>query len=1091
MAVRLSPGVFINEIDKTLGMNLIGNGSIGIAAKLNKGPIGKPFLVTSQNELISVGGYPLPGFNLTSWHSIDNMLIYAGSVMISRAEKLEFDSKHDNSNQKFEIPVSSGQVGLHLSGNSSTFNFDEELQMMIKNREQFKTVNEDNIYDIKNEDNGIDISELDNSILIPNDDVLEEYVDNNGFNTKASKLSMIPHIGPRSVVKDDFVPNLEIGQVYNHNGKLVEIGSNIYDDHFILDVLSGVSVMKGGTGTVDVSVSNTITGTNTIFQSELKVGSVIDLTYYGGINTTMETLTRDASNYKLVTLSAVAPGLSVGDKLIVDDGVNVIERIISNINGLDVTLTVDALDWSGITYAYRSVANESRTVTNINSDTEIIVDGAPLTFVDATFTYRLEDSVSINDGIDAPLSSKLYLDENDATGKTILGVNVIFPVLLREGSKIVVDINGINYVRYVESIDGRSILTLTEPFLELTVDEADAKIFKYANFYFNSFDANIDKLIFGENGGVAKIVSSDETDNSPSNILRYVVKVIDGRFDKLETVSLSKLQSNEWDMMATNIRRSVEVSKENNLYFIRYDASNLDLERDDVVYFQSDDGVNKGLYTAKGLIYIATKSSDTDNNKNLVIELMDDDYIVDESTVNINDVLSEDIIYSATFVMGGAQATDGDTITIGNDVYEFSTVDPGTSNIWVDITGDTSVDDNISGLESAITANYPLTTTNHGSSLTFLVSSDYETYANLQISSVMTDSSNEWLAEDGVTPLNGSGNINQTTSTWASASAVNGSVGFIHMYENVLVYEKEAYDGDMLMVNDNINGLTSTLKNRYTYVYNYTGVDINDKYEYSVINTVNGNVIQSTEFLRVIARTPGAWVNDDNISISICDMDHFDTALVEEDGIRFSSLFQFAPDTSDKSLMAVAVIKDDVLLEKYIVSTNPQSTDAQGTSQYVLDIINNKSAYVRILLNTGVLAPNTGAAGYNISFNTIQNVKIEGGYSGKKFELYSSDYYNTSSTIDMNIENGYVEELDVNTALSVFRNKEDVGISYLVDGEWCGNPTIQNIMIDICEDRGDAIAILGPKMSIMLMITVCLAVEEIDNLRDSSQTSNK
>jgi len=1083
MSVRTSPGVYITEIDKSLGMELLGTGGIGIAVKLNKGPIGKPFVVTSEKDLMSKGGLPMPGFNLRGWHSVDNILIYAGSVALARVEKVSFSSTHNNVTQKFEIPVNTAQLGVCLTGDTVNFDFNEELQMMIKNREIFKTTNSQNVYDIMNEDTGIDIENVDNSILIDNDDSLETYAEDLSFNTKAKSLYKLANLGMTTAVKDDFIPNIENGQVYNHNGKIVDIGNDIYSDHYILTLQKGVDTMGSGTLSRDDVELTQLNGINTSFTSQVRTGSDMNIYWFSGNILGSGNLIRDSFNYKQLNSTNDMTGfIQQGDKVVIDN----IEREVSSVTPVAIMITTDApSDWSvsQTTWHYNKQISENIVVDKVLSDTELKITsiinstfdsvyyydgsyvshtsdassetGSPFqilstssfsngeylyigsadsfnsiyfdlsvlgdsttsptliveystganswsnaigmldetnSFSNSGYIYlSLDESLWVDDSVNgdnikwiristdanfditAPVANymvpsviptnsicnfnfsydeesgvttiveKIYGDSDDPSGKTIKGLNCNFYTLLREGSKIVVDINGVIHTRYVENIVSRDTLTFTEGLVELIVEPADAKVFTYSNFYFDWNDAVVGKTIYTEHAK-ADIVYTYQFNNTPAGYLSYVVKLVSGNLNRDDKISLSKLNSDEWSIYTNTVKTIKNLNKEDNVYFISLDGS-ISSPATNMYFTDDSERGNSRINNYRGVGQVLFSSTDTSKYL-MIVELISDVVTGDESL----------------FKKG-------------------------------------------------------------------------------------------WFATDDLSSGDGNWGTDATTEI----------VDFIHNYEDVILYEHDEHTGDMVMVNEQIVGLSSAIKDRYTYSYLLLN-DGSDKVDYIDVDSVLGNNIIATEFIRVCSITPGAWINDENVSIAMCDMSHYNTALVESNGIGFKSLFEFAPDTSDNSLIAFVVIKDDLVVEKYIVSTNPSAKDAQGTSLYILDVINRKSGYVRVLLNTSVLLPNE-PNGYDIHFNTVQNVKLTGGYSSKSIELYSNYYYDDNSTVNLSIINGYVEDSDVINAYELFRNKEDVTLGYLVDGEWAGNATIAGRMRDICVYRGDSVAIISPSIS--------------------------
>jgi len=1155
MPVRSSAGVYVNEIDKSFGTANAGNGGIGIAVKVNKGPVGKPFTVTSGNKFLEACGKPMPGFNLMSWHSVDNILMYTDGVILSRAEKTEYNATHTPSIQMLEIPVNTAQVGVCLTGNTVNFDFSTELQMMVKNRTLFKSTNVRNVYDLLNGDKGIDLKDVDNAMLVDNDDTVEMYTLDSAFNTKAKSLQKIANLGLKSVTVDDFVPEIEVGQVYNNNGKIVSIGNNIYSDHYIIHIQSG-GVNKGS-GTLQRDPINNIqlNGVDSAFTLQTRPNTSLDVKWFSPYFDSGVEIVRNTNSYKLLTATTGTNNfgkyLSPGDKILVDG----IERTIASASGNDIFLTTDAPDWSGVMFSYCKQTIETVTVNKImndnilrttsfinstfhdvkvndtsvpvesNSDNstsfEILSNGNNLNMIsnnkfnsiyidivtpsivnsgnivieystgsasnnfipvkafndgtnnltqsgfiyfsidesngwvenDGGYNIRInmgsgslttnptanfivprvipiETSSSFTYGYTEALGvetvvEQVYRDESDLTNKTLKGVNVNFHALLREGSKIVIDLGGgvPSYVRYVSEIVSPELLILTESFAELTIDAADAKTFTYHNFYFEGNTANVGSKIFTPNGeGV--IVFQDEANTEGANYFKYVVKLLSGNINKGDKVCLSKLNEFEWDYFICTVKDNIDINKEDNLYMLGF-SGNINFDTDDDTIFFNDDNridgieINRDVYKGRGNVFFSSVANGEDgymstDDKLVIVELFGTGSDGSPSTVKNGWLASTRIIDTPNRWNPETVYALGDFILddIGSKLYKLT-------------------DDNGNALDT----NRSKPTFNSG---TENVTTDDDPYT--------------WTF------------INENWDEPLDVADIN----FIHNYQDVIVYEHTEHDGDMVMVTENVNGMTDEIKERYTYTYNLNN-DGTDKVSHIVNDSVTGNPITSTEFMRICAITPGAWINDENISFTLCDMDHFDTALIEENGIKISSLFEYPPNTEDKSLMALLIIKNDMVVEKYIVSSNPLSKDDQKNSQFISDVVNAKSGLVRVFFNSGILTPNE-PNGYDVHFNTIHNTMIEGGYSGKKLEIYHNYYYDDESTIEMEVVNGHVEDMDVIQAYEVFRSKEDIGIRYLVDGEWCGNIAIANRMMDICVDRGDSIALIGPKVSDILGI---------------------
>ena len=1165
MPVRSSAGVYVNEIDKSFGTANAGNGGIGIAVKVNKGPVGKPFTVTSGNKFLEACGKPMPGFNLMSWHSVDNILMYTDGVILSRAEKTEYNATHTPSIQMLEIPVNTAQVGVCLTGDTVNFDFSTELQMMVKNRTLFKSTNIRNVYDLLNGDKGIDLNDVDNAMLVDNDDTVELYTIDSAFNTKAKSLQKIANLGLKSVTVDDFVPEIEVGQVYDNNGKIVSIGNNIYSDHYIVHIQSGG--VNTGSGTLQRDPINNIqlNGVDSAFTLQTRPNTSLDVKWFSPYFDSGVTIERNSSSYKMITATGPTGNdfknlLSVGDKILVEG----IERTIASVSGDNIFLTTDAPNWSGVTFSYCKQVTETVTVNKIMNDnilrttsfinstfSTVEAGGSNVTiesasesgtafniFSDGLVTNGLEvfssnefssvyvdiDTVNSNtnalnvqyytsDGVvanvkdfvdgtnsftqsgyiyftidkstawyehvtngygirisnsfdytagstTAPTANfivptviptetsssftygytealgvetvveQVYRDESDLTNKTLKGVNVNFHALLREGSKIVIDLGGgvPSYVRYVSEIVSPELLILTESFAELTIDAADAKTFTYHNFYFEGNTANIGSKIFTPNGeGV--IVFQDEANTEGANYFKYVVKLVSGNINKGDKVCLSKLNEFEWDYFICTVKDNIDINKEDNLYMLGFSGDiNFDTD-DDTIFFNDDNSeggspITRDNYKGRGNVFFSSVANGeygymSADDKLVIVELFGTGSDGSPSTVKNGWLASTDSEHVHTeWDTDKVDYVLGDFVNVGEYIYELT-----------DITD-------------------PAPTSPHAPS------SGWNPNNNVATEDRNGTNYYTWTCRGDL-------------ADWDEPAEV-ADINFIHNYQDVIVYEHTEHDGDMVMVTENVNGMTDEIKERYTYTYNLNN-DGTDKVSHIVNDSVTGNPITSTEFMRVCAITPGAWINDDNVSFTLCDMDHFDTALVEDNGIKISSLFEYPPNTDDKSLMALLIIKNDMVVEKYIISSDPLSKDDQNNSQFISDVVNAKSGLVRVFFNSGILTPNE-PNGYDVHFNTIHNTMIEGGYSGKKLEIYHNYYYDDESTIEMEVVNGHVEDMDVVQAYDVFRSKEDVSLRYLVDGEWCGNIAIANRMMDICVDRGDSVALIGPKVSDILGI---------------------
>lgn len=208
-------------------------------------------------------------------------------------------------------------------------------------------------------------------------------------------------------------------------------------------------------------------------------------------------------------------------------------------------------------------------------------------------------------------------------------------------------------------------------------------------------------------------------------------------------------------------------------------------------------------------------------------------------------------------------------------------------------------------------------------------------------------------------------------------------------------------------------------------------------------------LIDSTEhreMFRFVACTPGKWPNTSNITVSICDMANFDT--------DFASYFSESPETDSNGeykldQIAVLISENGIVMDRIIGSLDPAAKDSQGMTQNIVEILNRKQQYVYLGVNADIF--DTDGV-YDVSFPTVMNIPIYGGYSGYTISSNGAATLATPSTND------------VKTALDVFNDPEDVEIDYLGDGAWAGDVNILTDLVNIAAQlRGDCFVCSGPK----------------------------
>jgi len=129
--------------------------------------------------------------------------------------------------------------------------------------------------------------------------------------------------------------------------------------------------------------------------------------------------------------------------------------------------------------------------------------------------------------------------------------------------------------------------------------------------------------------------------------------------------------------------------------------------------------------------------------------------------------------------------------------------------------------------------------------------------------------------------------------------------------------------------------------------------------------------------------------------------------------------------------------------EVWLVSTDPMATDGEGQTRYCETIINNASDYIRISLNETMI---------DQPWMTVTPVweNFGQGSNGKDYVtgLNMTDTSNIDPAIQMQ-------------ALDLYANAEDIDVNIFIDSD--KQTEIKKYMIDICEKRKDAMAILDCK----------------------------
>jgi len=1074
-SVKQSPGIFVREIDNTISIQRPGAGGIGISVRLNKGPIGKPIYVNSERELLDKGGRPIPGFNLVSWHSVDNILLYTGNVMMSRVEHLESESSHTNSNRIFTVKVNNAQIGLCLSGDSVKFNYKNESRGMINNRTDFASVNSTNANDIIG-DEELDFSTLDNSMFVDNDDTVDMLTEDSAFNLKARNLKIIETLSPKQVEYSTLAnitsaPKLERGDVYNSHGKINAIGHDIYDDFVMIDfahdddrdfsALSGF-VVNPVVNPYLVTVTSADFGANgTILES----GNVVKIVQddAGTITTFFREIEYASGNTFVVT----EPFLEEFVGTIVMTFVkNALTQPLADATILTGSYDLTFRDFSPAQLSIGTklfVGNHSPlTVTAINGNTSVTVDIAPtadLTQVEFAYSFGEIEYASVAEGdiLYTPDGTVEVISKHADTTHTSKQRLIVKDIDARvSGGDLIAPIPVSDWKNFKSRI-------VTSNTINKSNNEYFVKV--------NAFDGimNEERLISG------KAIVSNGQIVVPSNAISSALVVGDTIClvqDETQYYREVLLATDDGTNVTIDLIANGEIVGNTTNEFLLYKTKNAATPIEIDIVNVATDGLS-ATFVDTG----AVESLITGGSRVLV-------RIVGATDVNIREVVS----YNAPVLFFNKP--------LSNDIIssDFSTI-PITMSYFA--TEETPSQDLVLGSlitmrgytfedspQAIGTANLESFTWAGEAKVLFKGLYNNERYLLIELTEntcESIDTSILCVGEDSAGENFGDFKSKLGTSNWANPA---GQISEIINYEDVLVYEFNTlinYE-TILIVNEDVSELRKGIEFRYTY--------IPSTYEdYSKVNDVTGQLHLSSEFLRVVAVTPGAWFNTDGYKIAVCDMSHLDDELgIPSNTTSFRDMFDYI-DESDKSQLAIVILdKDNYVAEKYIVSIHPESQDDDGLSAYLPEVINKKSTLVRMFINTATFETE-GPTAYDMNFNTIQLVDIDGGYSSLKYEIPRYAYNKErGSNFTIVTTNNYITDEDVIVAYDIFREKDDIDLTYLVDGEWAGNKSIQHRMIDICYTRHDSIAILGPNKNDVIGYRNKESVE--NNLVEYAMTNN-
>ena len=190
----------------------------------------------------------------------------------------------------------------------------------------------------------------------------------------------------------------------------------------------------------------------------------------------------------------------------------------------------------------------------------------------------------------------------------------------------------------------------------------------------------------------------------------------------------------------------------------------------------------------------------------------------------------------------------------------------------------------------------------------------------------------------------------------------------------------------------------------------------NDLEFYSKTASVNGNNLSVAVSKFVPGQATGQTVWQDNT-------DTIDGNLL------FADQFEFGPRNANEEI-ALAVLLNGVVVEKWVVSLDPANKNEAGENNYISEFLDAKSSYIWGFAKTNAYADVT-------SFTDQSLVNGTGG-----------DEPSTG---------------DLQTAYETFVEKNDIKFDYIIDGNHSDNR--QFIINNIADVRKDCIAFVGPKLS--------------------------
>jgi hypothetical protein len=193
--------------------------------------------------------------------------------------------------------------------------------------------------------------------------------------------------------------------------------------------------------------------------------------------------------------------------------------------------------------------------------------------------------------------------------------------------------------------------------------------------------------------------------------------------------------------------------------------------------------------------------------------------------------------------------------------------------------------------------------------------------------------------------------------------------------------------------------------------------------------TQSTKITDEYEAFRFVAATPGPWGDREVLTVSICDMAHFDDDM--------SSSFDYKPTVDANSTsgyeedqVAVVIKRNGAVVYKEIGSMDPAAKDNAGATRYIVEMINRKN-YVYMGFNPNIF-PEPGV--YTVAFETAIDAPLDGGCNATRLATDGTTSYTPFVTDD------------VDDALEMLKDKDTVDVNYLADGAWAGDQNVFELL---------------------------------------------